>query len=216
VSSDPWTTEGATPPAGEELARSLELVRLARAGDARAVDELFERYRPRLARIVRIRMGARLRNRLDEEDVLQEVFLTAARKLPEFEARSHAAILGWLVALAEHQIANVARGLAAGKRMPGSGSSAGGRVPLEELSAGDTSPSQLSMRAELEELVDAAVRELDPPLYREVILLRDYHLAEWEEVRQSLDRETVAAAQELYRRAHRRLRERLEKYREPG
>jgi DNA-directed RNA polymerase specialized sigma24 family protein len=74
------------------------------------------------------------------------------------------------------------------------------------------SPSRVVQRSELEALVDAYVQELDPPEYREVILLRDYYMEEWEEVRAKLDRPTIAAAQELHRRAHHRLRERMRKH----
>jgi hypothetical protein len=52
------------------------------------------------------------------------------------------------------------------------------------------------------------VAELDP-VHRDVILLRDYSLLDWPEVREQLDRPTVAATQELYRRAQLRLGELL-------
>ncbi|NOT29057.1 MAG: hypothetical protein HOP15_01270, partial [Planctomycetes bacterium] len=41
-----------------ELSRSIELVRQFQAGNRAACNELLERYRPRLLRIVRVKLGA--------------------------------------------------------------------------------------------------------------------------------------------------------------
>jgi RNA polymerase sigma factor (sigma-70 family) len=197
----------------QELSRSIELVRQFHAGDGAACNELLERYRPRLVRIVRVKLGA-LRRHLDEEDVVQEVLLIAATKLASFELRSHAGILHWLARIAENVIRQKRERHAAEKR------DAGREVALQPgegatglaLAASGLSPSQQASRAELEALVDAAVEVLEPPEYREVILQRDYYQEEWEEVRRALDRPTVAAVQELHRRAHQRLKERLRKH----
>ncbi len=197
-----------------ELARSVELVRQFQAGDRAACNELLERYRPRLSRIVRVKLGADLRRHLDEEDVVQEALLVAATKLAAFELRSHAGILHWLARIAENVIRQKRERHGAEKR------AAGREVPLQPgegttglaLAASGLSPSRQASRAELEELVDATVEALEPSEYREVILRRDYYQEEWEDVRRALDRPTVAAAQELYRRAHQRLKERLQKH----
>ena len=74
-----------------------------------------------------------------------------------------------------------------------------------EISDKGTSPSFAAQRNELEELVDECIHELDPDAYREVVLLRDYYEADWETVCEKLDRPTIGAAQELYRRAQIRL-----------
>lgn len=197
-----------------ELSRSIELVRQFHAGDPAACNELLARYRPRLLRIVRVKLGPGLRSLLDEEDVVQEALLVAATKLASFELRSHAGILNWLARIAENVIRQKREHHGAEKR------AAGRAVPLQPgtgtadlaLAASGLSPSRQASRAELEALVDATVEELEPPEYRAVILQRDYYQEEWEEVRRALDRPTVAAAQELYRRAHQRLKERLRKH----
>lgn len=197
-----------------ELSRSIELVRQFHAGDPAACNELLARYRPRLLRIVRVKLGPGLRSLLDEEDVVQEALLVAATKLASFELRSHAGILHWLARIAENVIRQKREHHGAEKRAQGRA------VPLQPgtgtaglaLAASGLSPSRQASRAELEALVDATVEELEPPEYRAVILQRDYYQEEWEEVRRALDRPTVAAAQELYRRAHQRLKERLRKH----
>src|SRR5262245_58723117 len=61
-----------------------ELLGRAGAGDTAALTELFELYRKRLKRMVALRLNRRLQGRLDDSDVLQEAYLEAARRLPEF------------------------------------------------------------------------------------------------------------------------------------
>lgn len=200
--------------AAPELARSIALLRAFQAGDVGACNELLARYRPRLVRIVRTRLGRALRLRVDEEDIVQETLLVASERLATFELRSHAGLLQWLARIADHVILSKHAHHGADKRSPKREvrlDETGG--PAESIYASSTlSPSRSAQRAELEALVDSAVEDLEPPEYREVILLRDYYLEDWEEVRRQLDRSTVAAAQELHRRAHRRLREVLRPY----
>jgi DNA-directed RNA polymerase specialized sigma24 family protein len=54
---------------------ATHLIERLRAGDRRALAELFDRYRDRLRRMVALRMDPRLRARLDAADVLQEAYL---------------------------------------------------------------------------------------------------------------------------------------------
>ena len=56
-----------------------DLVRIAAAGDGRALAELFGRYRRRLGRMVRLRLDRRLQGRVDPSDVLQETYLDAGQ-----------------------------------------------------------------------------------------------------------------------------------------
>jgi len=213
-SQDPIEDETGAGPL-PDLSRSIELVQLIQGGETGACGELFERYRPRLLRIVRMRLGEQLRRHMDEEDVVQEAFLIAAQKIGEFELRSHASILHWLARIAENQIRQKRGHYERAKRdadrevemRPLNEGSPGFPVAAKELS-----PSQKAIRAEFEDLLDSYVAELDPPEYREVILLRDYYEEDWEEVRSRLDKASVAAAQELYRRAYHKLREKMKRH----
>jgi RNA polymerase sigma factor (sigma-70 family) len=189
----------------------MELVHRVRDGDDGALNELFHRYRPRLERIVRIRMGARLRRFLEVDDLIQEVYIVALRKLGEIELRNHASIIQWLAKVAENQIRDKLDYFAAQKRddareVPLEMRRPGGEAPLRrEIADVGTSPSLAAQRTELEGVVDACIQELEPIAYREVVLLRDYYDADWESICEKLERPTVAAAQELYRRAQIRL-----------
>jgi RNA polymerase sigma-70 factor (ECF subfamily) len=203
-----------------ELTHSMELVHRVRDGDDGALNELLERYRPRLERIVRIRMGARLRRFLEPDDLVQETFVVALRKLGDIELRTHASIIQWLAAVAENQIHDKLDYFGAQKRddareVPLEVKRPGGEgVRRRDLADLGTSPSLAAQRNEIADVVDACVKELQPDAYREVVLLRDYYDADWETVCEKLDRPTIGAAQELYRRAQirlaRHLKERFE------
>ncbi len=54
-----------------------ELIRAAQRGDRSAFDELSATYRPRLAGLVRERLGELPRQRVEVDDVLQETFLSS-------------------------------------------------------------------------------------------------------------------------------------------
>ena len=55
-------------------------------GDQTAFAELFNRYRKRLKVMVKLRMDRRLAGRVDVDDVLQDAFLEAFGKLPQYRA----------------------------------------------------------------------------------------------------------------------------------
>lgn len=60
------------------------LLRAARKGDSRAFQQLYEQYAPVVFRVAFRLLG----NRLDAEDVTQEVFVTLHRRLGTFDFRS--------------------------------------------------------------------------------------------------------------------------------
>jgi len=71
-----------------------ELVRLAQNGDSAAFDEIVERHK---GAVFRAALSA-LRNREDAEDVTQETFITAYRKLDTFRGESQ--LRTWLSRIA--------------------------------------------------------------------------------------------------------------------
>ena len=64
----------------EELA---ELLARAANGDETAVTSSV-RYRKRLTRMVRLRLNRLLKGRVDDSDILQETYLEAAKRLPDY------------------------------------------------------------------------------------------------------------------------------------
>ena len=52
-------------------------------GDPQAMGRLWEHYRDRLRRLIRLRMDRRLQGRIDASDVLQEAFVDFASRAEE-------------------------------------------------------------------------------------------------------------------------------------
>ena len=94
-------------PAGGPRAAELELVERCRSGELGAFEELYRAHSGRLYSLA-VRM---LGNPADAEDQLQEIFLSAHRKLDSY--RGEAALGTWLYRLAMNQILDHVRSRAA-------------------------------------------------------------------------------------------------------
>ena len=70
--------------AAENAVQSAELVARAQAGEKQAFGELVRRYRPRILALA-LHLGG---SESEAEDIAQEVFFKAYRKLDSFEGRS--------------------------------------------------------------------------------------------------------------------------------
>ena len=80
------------------------LVERYKKGDQTAFSLLFRKYQRRLSVLVHFKMSAELRRRLEVEDIVQEVFLTAAQGLNRFSYQSPGSFKGWLSRIADHAI----------------------------------------------------------------------------------------------------------------
>src|SRR5215831_13090102 len=60
------------------------LLQQVSAGDQAVWGDLLEQQRPRLRRMVELRLDPRLQGRLDASDVIQEAYLTASAQLAEY------------------------------------------------------------------------------------------------------------------------------------
>jgi len=196
---------GVGPSPGEDLARSLELVRLAKQGDRPSLEELLARYQDRVRRIVRLQLTGEPRRLLDTMDVVQETFVVAMRRIQDFEPKSHGSIIQWLVTIAEHKIKDERVKRKPVLLDPGpEDSSGGGHEPV----GNELTPSQVVGARELKEIYDECVQEL-PEAQREVVIWRDYGLFTWNEIHEKIGTPTVHAAQQLYQRASEHLEQRL-------
>lgn len=204
----------AGPPAGSalpDLSTALRLVRRAQQGDLLALRDLLWSYRGRLRRIVGIRTGSRLYSLLEAEELLQDAYLLAMRKLGDLECSDHAGILQWLARIAESQVRSKFDYFLGQRRAQATMQlrvSTGAHASEHGDPGGPPSPRD-ELRIEFERLVDALVEELDPPALREVLLQRDYCASDWQTVCSTMNLASVEAAQELYRVAHEKLRRRL-------
>lgn len=192
----------------DRITQSLELVLRAQQGDTDALNRLFERYYDRVRRIVRLRLGSRLRERVESGDILQDTFIAAVRSLDSFEMREEASLIQWLSRLAERQIIAAADYHGAKKRdsrkeAPIAGADESGAtatVRFEFTDGKSAQPLDLLANSEERARVEARLAEL-PEDYRELILLRNYAGASWEAIAEETGRPSAAAARMMHARA---------------
>jgi RNA polymerase sigma-70 factor (ECF subfamily) len=72
------------------------LLARARTGDAAALNEIFTRHRPRLRRMVELRLDPRLQARVDPSDVLQDAYLEVAGRLANYLQQPKVSLFLWL------------------------------------------------------------------------------------------------------------------------
>ena len=93
-----------------------ELALEAKAGNARALEELARRILPVVTQSVRSELGAALRRRHLVEDVRQQVFVTLLRSLAHLHVRTEPEIRAFLRLLVVNEIRELGRREAAQKR----------------------------------------------------------------------------------------------------
>ncbi|MCX8229079.1 MAG: sigma-70 family RNA polymerase sigma factor [Planctomycetota bacterium] len=93
----------------EDLARTMVELHAARDGDKEAANRLWERYYEKLIPAVRIRLGQKLRGKMETMDVVQSVFCEAVRSADQREFESEGHFRAWLNQLVENRIRKEAR-----------------------------------------------------------------------------------------------------------
>jgi RNA polymerase sigma-70 factor (ECF subfamily) len=186
----------------------LALARLLRAGGPAGLEALMEAY---ASRVYRLAHGV-TRSPADAEEVVQDVFLTVARRIGDFEGRS--ALSTWIYRIAMNTALNKRRGKRAEvevsleeqlPRFTEDGHREGdrsflladwSRTPEEELLSGEG-------RAAVHRALDAL-----PARYRAVLILRDLEGLSSEEAAEALG-ESAASVKSRLHRARMALREQL-------
>lgn len=97
----------------------LQLIARANDGDREAMNELFERFRDRLKKTVRMRLNRRLQGRVDDSDVVQDAYVEAARRLPEYAKEPHAPFFLWLRQITSQKLIDVHRRHLGARATPG-------------------------------------------------------------------------------------------------
>ena len=183
-----------------------------RAGDHRALAELFDQNRDRLRRMVELRMDPRLRARLDASDVLQEAYLELAGDLEAYCADPNLKPLLWMRLHVGRRLTTLHRQhLGTWMRDAGLEISLY-REPLPQASSAalasmllgrHTSPTQAAQRAERLLRVQEALNTLDP-IDREVLALKHF-----EELSRSETAEVLGISPEACAKRHFRALKRL-------
>ena len=184
---------------------TFDLVERFRAGDETAFSQLFAAYRPRLAVLIRYKLSERLRQRVEVDDLLQEVFLAAAKDIGGFTYRSPGSFMSWLARIADHLIADEARSQARQKRNAElvrfrSVGNPSGPEPVDP-----TTPSRIFTQNESVRNLLARLDAL-PPDYRQAILLAKVQGLSSAEMAAQMGRSREAVAVLLHR-ALQRLRD---------
>jgi RNA polymerase sigma-70 factor (ECF subfamily) len=188
-----------------ELAEDGDLVRLAKGGDLAAFEALVSRHEQRIYGLARRLTGSDE----DAQDVTQQTFLSAMRKLDGF--REAAAFSTWLSTIAVNAALKVVRkrrGLPSTSLDAAVEPDSDGHIPHPDYIADwrDT-PDRLAQQAETSRLLDAAIAQLDPG-QRAVFLLRDVEDLSIRETAKAL-RLSEANVKVRLLRARMQLRERL-------
>jgi len=164
-------------------------VAAVRAGDRDAFRLLVEKH----SRTI-FKLGFRMTgNEQDAEEVVQETFLRAYRKLDRFESRANFGT--WLYRIATNCSLDLLE-----KRKPMQKNTPlqddeGEELPLPEPSAG---PERLVLSAELKQKLAQAMEELTP-LERSAFVLRHFENQSIEEIGKALNLKTNATKNSIYR-----------------
>jgi RNA polymerase sigma-70 factor (ECF subfamily) len=190
------------------------LLRLAKRGSRTALGKLLARYRRHLGPMAEVRVGRRLREKLDVDDLLQEVSLEAHREIGRFQGRTEREFLSWLRQVLATTISNQVRHYFGTRQRdprrerPISFGPENSRTSDWNLVAPQSSPSQRASRRERAAILAEALSSL-PESYREVIVLRQIEELSFPEVARRMGR-SEHSVRNLWIRALARLRPELE------
>ncbi len=190
------------------------LLQRAAQGDQQAAAELFQRYRDRLRRMVRLRLDRRLQGRVDPSDVLQEAFVDVAKRVSEYAQKPSIPFFLWVRFLTGQRLLQIHR-QHLGTQMRDVGQEVSlyrGALPqatsvslAAQLLGKLTSPTQAAMRAEMQIRLQEALNSMDA-LDREVLALRHFEELSNNETADVLGIQKSAASNR-YIRALKRLKE---------
>jgi RNA polymerase sigma-70 factor (ECF subfamily) len=186
-----------------------ELLARARRGEHEAFDQLFRRYSDALRQAIRLRFDRRLQARLDVSDVLQETYLEAVRRLPDYLKRPDMPFGLWLRWLARDRLLELHRRhlgtdmRAVQRELPLLPADSSAQL-LHTLGGKGPTPSQALAALEAAERLRTALAVLSED-EREVILLRHFECLSNREIAWLLSL-SESAAHKRYIRALQRLR----------
>jgi RNA polymerase sigma-70 factor (ECF subfamily) len=190
-----------------------QLLQRARSGDSAAVNDLLNRHRDALRRLVELRLDPAIKRRVDASDIVQDVLVEANRRLNEYLVDPAMPFHLWLRHMAKDRLIDAHRRHRQAQRR-----STDREQPLVAPGGVDQSTVELAAQLRDRELTpaaaatwqetlrrfQAAVEQLDET-DREVILMRHFEQFSNQDVAQALGI-TGAAASMRYLRAVRRLR----------
>ena len=192
---------------------TVQLLAQAREGDNAAVNNLMERHREALRKMVALRLDRQIAGRVDASDIVQDVLIEANRRLSDYIDEGKMPFHLWLRQLAKDRMIDMHRRHHAQRRTVDKEQpiKAGGNIDrssmdLEgQLADQELTPAAANIRKELEARFFDALQELSEQ-DREIILMRHQEQLGNGEVAEALGLAPAAAGMR-YLRAMRRLRE---------
>lgn len=199
---------------------SDEIVALLKAGvggNPEAMSDLWERYRPRLERLVRLRLDSRVQRRIDPADVLQDVFIDFAMRAADYLNEPQMPFYLWLrlltgqrlLLLHRHHLGTQMRDAGREVTLCRGGMPNATSIHLAaQLLGRFTSVSHAVQRAEMQAILQNVINELEP-MDREILALRHFEELSNAETALVLSIDPSAASSR-HVRALKRLRQALE------
>jgi len=216
----PWQLQAMMGSMVEMIAGTMDssearrLVAQAASGDDQAWERLMTDHRPRLRRMVGLRLDRRLQGRVDPSDIIQEAYIDAARRLSEYAKNPTMPFYLWLRFLAGQRLMEQHR-----RHLGAKARDAGREISLyrgafPETTTADlaahflgklSTPSQAAVKIEQKIRLQEALNSLDP-IDREILALRHFEQLSNIEAAEVLSLEP-ATAYKRYTRALVRLKD---------
>ena len=204
--SDPGSTKH------EEI---KELVGRAKAGDADALNQLFAIHQPLLLDVARRRIGARLRQKEEPDDLAQTTFREATRDFANYEYRGPDSLVRWLMQILQNKLRDKAEFYSANKRdqtrertLSGTAAPGGDPSPGMDPASHDLSVTMQVQREEAFGQLRHALRELSSE-HREAITLVFFEGLSLREAGEKMEGRSEDAVRMMLRRAEGKLGEML-------
>lgn len=196
---------------------TAELLLNVRDGEPVAVDQLLDRHRDSLRRMIQLRLDQRIMQRVDVSDVIQDVLIEANRRLTDYLANPVIPFHLWIRQIAKDRIidahrrhrVSAKRSIDREQPQPGKGPPDQSTMELaNQFRDAALTPAAAATQRELAQQIEAAVHQLKDQ-DREIILMRHYEQLNNQDIATALGL-TEPAASMRYLRALKRLREIIE------
>lgn len=196
--------------------QTAELLQGARNNVPNAVNQLLDKHRAALRRMVELRLDHQLARRVDASDIVQDVLLEAHGRLKDYLDHPQMPFHLWLRQLAKDRVIDMHRKHRGAQRrsldreqpLHGPGWDESSRDLLHDLADAELTPAAATIRRELEQRFLQAIDQMDED-DREVLLMRHFEQLGNNEVATALSLSPAAAGMR-HLRALRRLRTLLE------
>ncbi|QDV28321.1 RNA polymerase sigma factor CnrH [Planctopirus ephydatiae] len=195
----------------ENTIQTDALLQNLREGNDKAVNELLERHRTPLRRMIELRLDRQMARRVDASDVVQDVFMEASGRLREYLENPRLPFHVWLRHLARDRMIDLhrrhrgalRRSMDREQALPVSQENSGDQL-MDQFKDDELTPAAENIRREFEERFLLALEQLEAD-DREMILMRHFEQLGNNEVAEILGL-TPPAAGMRHLRALRKLR----------